>query len=47
MNRNYMIIAAVIVVVLAIFMMRSDGEDGASEETAPTTDMETAPAATE
>ncbi|WP_272871552.1 hypothetical protein [Ruegeria lacuscaerulensis] len=40
MNRNYIITATVIVAVLAIFMMRSGGEDAGGEETAPATATE-------
>ncbi|WP_170386991.1 hypothetical protein [Ruegeria atlantica] len=48
MNRNYLIIAvAVLALVLVFSMMRSGGEDGAGEETAPAADTETEPAATE
>ncbi len=48
MNRNYVIIAvAILVLVLVSSMMRSGSEEGANEESAPAADTETEPAATE
>lgn len=36
MNRNFMIVAAVVVIIVAVIStMRSDGEDAGAEETAP------------